>query len=867
MLGAMMLRAGWGYLGTIPAAPRYIPFIFATTDTALIEFTDALMRVWVNDAVITRVAHSTLVANGDFTIDLTSWTDNDEVGGTSVWVTGGYMGLTGNGTAAAIRDQQVVVNLADTGKEHALHIVVERGPVQLRVGTTVGDDDLVSETELGTGVHSLAFTPIGGPVNIRFFSRLKRQVLVNSCNFEAAGVMTLASPYAAADLGKIRFDESADVVFLSAYGYQQRKVERRSTRSWSIVRYQANDGPLRAANVSPTTITASALSGNITLTASAALFKSTMAPSTNSDGSVMRITSNGQNVSASVTAQNQFTNTIKVEGVDAQRVFTVTIDEDAAGAATFTLQRSLVGDTGPWTDVQQWTADVTVTFDDLLDNQIAWYRLGVKTGDYVNGTHAVSLAYTVGSIVGYVRITAFTSSTVVSAEVLADLGGIVATDDWAEGAWSDRRGWPSALALYEGRLYHTGKSGVFGSISDSFYSFDEDFEGDAGPVNKNAGSGPVDNINWMLPLMRLILGSDGAELNCKSSALDEPLTPTNFNIKADTEVGSASVGAIKNGTKGYFVQNGGTRVYELDRKNGIDYVEQDLTVLIPEICEPGIVRMAIQRKPDTRFHCVLSDGTVAVAVIDRTEGVLCWFDLATRAGDTVEDVVVLPGALGSGEDAVYYAVARVVNHVTVRHLERWALESECVGGNINKQADSFVVYTAANIAGSTIGGFTHLIGENIVIWDAGKCLRDASDEIATFTVNGAGQVTVTNAGEAYVPTGGMGGLTYTAPWRSTKLGSSLSQRSSFKHLGVILDRTHHRGIKYGPDFDNLDDLPLWEGSVGNVSEDTIYDQYAEDPFEFPGEWKADSRLCLQAQAPRPACILAATLPLEKHGKR
>lgn len=871
VLGSMMLRPGWEYLGAIPSAPRFIPFIFATSDTALCEFTNGAMRVWVNDSLVTRVSVATALTNGTFDTNLTGWTDNDESGGTSVWVTGGYMGLTGNGTSAAIRDQMVTVALGDSSKEHALNIEVFRGPVMLRVGTTLGDDDLINETELSTGSHSLAFTPTTGPVWVRFFSRLKRQVLVDSCVFASAGVMSLSSPYETADLDRIRFDESADVIYLSCYGTQQRKVERRSTHSWSLVRYQANDGPLRVANVGPITITPSALSGNITLTASAALFKSTNAPSTDNDGSLFRITSNGQNVSASIAAQNTFTNAIQVEGTGNQRVFTVTIDEDAAGAATFTLQRSLVGDTGPWTDVQQWTADVVTPFDDGLDNQIAWYRLGVKTGDYVNGTHAVSLAYTVGSIDGYVRITGFTTALLVDAEVLSDLGGTAATDDWAEGEWSDRRGWPSANTLYEGRCWFSGKQGIWGSISDGYQSFDESVEGDSGTINREIGSGPVDNINWMLPVARLIVGSDGAEHSCKSSSFDEPLTPTAFQIKADSTQGSHTVGACKVDAKGVFVQQSGTRVFELDKGDGVDYGAVDLTIMIPEQCEPEIVRMAVQRKPDTRIHCVLSDGSVAVAVYDRAENVICWLDITTRDGDEVVDVVVLPPLSDTGEDQVYYAVKRTINGADVYHLEKWALESECVGGTINKQADAFFEYGAANISGSTISGATHLVGADVVVWDAGRCLRDSSDEIETFTVNGAGEITVTDAGAAYLPTGGILGLAYRARWKSTKLqfaaegGSPLNQRGIFQHLGVVLDRTHHRGLKYGPSFDRLSPLPLVEGGV-RVVEGTIYDQYDHDPFEFEGEWSTDSRLCLQADAPRPCTVLAATMQMEKHAR-
>lgn len=866
VLGSMMLRPGLGYLGSTAsnAAARCLPFVFATSDTALIELTNTAMRVWVSDALVTRGSVSSAVTNGNFDTNLTGWTDSDEGGGTSAWVTGGYMGLTGNGTAAAIRDQQVTVIAADQNDEHALDIVVQRGPVVLRVGSTSGGDEYISETVLATGSHSLAFTPTGN-FHIRFASTLKRQVLVSSCNVAAAGVMSVTAPWLAVDLGKIRFDQSGDVLFIACAGYQQYMIERRGVRSWSVVRYYSNDGPLRNPNTGPITMTAAALSGNTTLTASRAYFKSTNV------GSLFRITSNGQNVSASITAENTFTNAIRVEGVDAQRVFTITIDEDGAGSATFTLQRSLVSEDGPWTDVLSRTADTVETYDDTLDNQIAWYRLGVKTGDYGSGTHAVSLAYTVGSIDGYARVTAFTSVTVVDIEILSDLGGTAATDDWAEGEWSDRRGWPTSVAFYEGRLWWAGKQGIWGSVSDGFDSFDETVEGDSGPINRDVGSGPVDTVNWLLPLSRLIAGAEGAELSCKSSSLDEPLTPTNFQVKPASTQGSAAVTASRIDKRGVYIQNGGTRVFELAfGKDGIDYDSEDLTVLVPEIGEPSIVRMAVQRKPDTRIHCVRSDGTVAMAIFDRAENVLCWLELETRTGDAIEDVCVLPGASGSGEDAVYYVVRRDVNNVTVRYLERWALESECRGGTTNKQADSFITYSQAS--SSTITGLTHLAGEDVVVWDNGKCLRDAGGAIETFTVSGGGSITVTNAGSSYNATVGMVGLPYTAQWRSTKLayaaqaGTALTQRKKFEHLGAILVDTHYQGLKYGPNFDTLQNMPLVERGT-EVAVDTVHSTYDEDPFEFEGEWGPDSRLCLQAQAPRPCNILAGVLPIEEYWKR
>lgn len=854
VLGSMMLRPGLGYIGAVTSAARMIPFVFATADTAILEFTNAAMRVWVNDALVTRLAVSSAVANGNFDSNLTSWTDNDDSGGVSAWVTGGYMGLTGNGTAFAIRDQTVVVALADQNVEHALRIVVQRGPVVLRVGSAVGLDNYITETELATGTHSLVFTP-GVSFSIRFMSSLKRQVLVDSCNVEGAGVMSITSPYLAADLGKIRYDESADVVFIACEGYQQRRVERRAAHSWSVVGYQSNDGPFRNSNVGPITMTPGALSGNTTLTASKEYFKSTNV------GSLFRLTSSGQQVTATATAQNTFTNAVLVEGVDSQRVFAYIISGLTASGSTVTLQRSLDSSSGPWTDVASWTTDQSNTFDDSLDNQIVWYRIGVKTGGYAAGTIVMTLTYSAGSTDGVCRVTGFTSSVVVDVEVMQDFGGTSATDDWVEGEWSDRRGWPTSIAFYEGRLWWSGKNGIWGSISDGFDSYDESVEGDSGPINRDVGSGPVDVVNWLLPVSRLIAGAQGAEFSCKSSSLDEPLTPTNFNIKPDSSQGSAAVGAVKIDKAGMFVQNGGTRVFQLSKDgqggNGIDYDATDMTVLVPEIGEPSIVRMAVQRKPDTRIHCVRSDGVAAVAVFDRAENVLCWVEIEAREGDLIEDVVVLPGASGTGEDAVYYIVARVINGSTVRHLERWALESECRGGALNKQADAFLVYSG--VAATSITA-AHLAGETVVVWADGL-------DVGEHVISAGGALTLeTEASNVVV------GLPYTARWKSTKLayaaqsGTALQQRKKFDHLGVILVDTHIGGLRYGPNFTDMDSLPLVENGVVQ-SEDTIYENYDEDSFEFQGEWGPDSRLCLEAAAPRPCNILAATLPIEEHWKR
>lgn len=849
VLGSMMLRPGLSYLGSsrADAAAKFIPFVFSTNDVALVEVTDSNVRVWVDDALVTRPTVTSAVTNGTFDTDVASWTDVDDVGATSVWVTGGYMGLTGDttGTTFAKRRQQVTVTSVNI--EHALNIVIERGPVILRVGSSAGGDQYISETSLETGTHSLAFTPTAD-FHIEFSSNLKRQVLVNSCVVASSGVMAITSPWLAADLDMIRYDQSGDIIFIACDGFQQRKIERRGLRSWSVVTYQPEDGPFGSVNIGPITITSSALYGNVTLTASAPLWTASHV------GALFRATSSGQSVTGSVTAANQFTNAILVEGVGSQRVFTIVIS--GTWVATVTLQRSLTSDAGPWEDVTTYTANTTVAYNDALDNQEAWYRIGVKTGNYTSGTVTLTLSYAVGSVDGIARITALSSSTGVSAEVFKDFGGTAATDNWAEGEWSDVSGWPSAPVFSEGRLWWAGKNGVWGSVSDSFYSLDDTTVGDSAPIARTIGAGPVDVINWILALQRLLLGAEGAEFSCKSSSLDEPLTATNFNIKPASTQGSASVAAVRIDKRGVYVQRGGTRVMEISY-NGEDgeFGSSDLTILAPEVCQPRVVRMAVQRQPDTRIHCVKSDGTVAILVFDRAENVSCWCEFETDG--TVEDVVVLPGAEGDTEDMVYYHVNRTINGSTKRYLELWALESECVGSTLNKQADSFILYSGAST--TTITGLSHLEGKSVVVWGNGVSL-------GSYTVT-SGQIT----GLTSAVTSAVIGITYTAQWKSSKLayaagmGSALTQKKKLNHLGLILKDTHYQGLRYGTDFTNLDDLPGIESGTA-VSANTIHSVYDEEAFEFPGEWDTDARLCLQAQAPKPCNILAAVIGVETNEK-
>ncbi len=845
VLGVLMLRPGTQYVNQVynNNKPFHIGFVYDdqdTDDVALIEVTDQNFRVLVSDSLISRSSVSSSVTNGDFSSSISGWTSADDAGATSSWDTGGYLSLVGSLYSEARAYQLVSVAPLDQNVAHGIRIIIERGEVVLDIGSSVGGGEYVYQRILGKGEHSLEITPTGD-FHIQFSANKKYASLVDSCVIESSGDVVVNSPWLEADLGNLRYDQSGDVIYIACRGYQEKKIIRYDQRSWSLVDFEPNNGPFNIINTTGTTLTPSALSGDITLTSSQNLFTS------DSVGQLYRIHSIGQKVEVSANGAGQWSDSIRVSGVGEGRRFSFVISGTWAG--TVTIQQS-IGDEGAWTDYATYISNISSTVDGGLDNQIVYYRIGIDTGDYTSGSAECSFTYSSGSISGIVRITGYTGEKIVSAMVLQDLGQTTASSDWSAGAWSVTEGFPTALVLHDGRLTHGGNGKLYFSASDAYEDYDGTVEGNAAAFTKNIPKG-ARVVKWMLSLKRLMFGTKSHEWFAMSNSYDEAVTLSNSNIKSPSNQGSSSVSAVEYDGAGLFVQKSGIRLFQSSYKvEADDYKPDDLSKIIPEFLLSGVVRIAIQRQPDTRVHVVLGDGTVMILVLDELEDVKGWFSYSTDG--SVEDVVILPG---DSEDAVYYSVARTVGGNTVRYLEKWAQEAECQGGNLNKQADSFTVYQGSPT--STITGLSHLEGKDVVVWGDGVDLSpdDSTGVQQTYTVSG-GQITLFTAVSNAVV-----GLPYTAQYKSAKLllqsrmGTLLLQKKNIINIGFTLKNTLKSALKYGQDFTDMYDLPDVEGG-SIVADSNLYETYDEEMFDFGGEYDTDPRICLEVKSPRPCTILA-----------
>ena len=85
----------------------------------------------------------------------------------------------------------------------------------------------------------------------------------------------IVTPYAEADLFQLKFSQSADVLYVAHPTYAPRKITRTSHTAWTINAITFLDGPYLSVNTTATTITPSATTGAITLTASTSIFVAT----------------------------------------------------------------------------------------------------------------------------------------------------------------------------------------------------------------------------------------------------------------------------------------------------------------------------------------------------------------------------------------------------------------------------------------------------------------------------------------------------------------------------------------------------------------------------------------------------------------
>ena len=829
-LGPMTYRPGFKYISNLVFGfiPHYvIPFMSSRENNAIIDFSSAgTIGFLVDGLPIASTSVTTTFTNGAFTSNTTGWTDGSSGSASVDWATGGYMSLTGDGDNSAIAHQSLST---DTGSQHFLQLTTKEAPLTVKIGTSGAGSTELYEGELRPGEHVLAFTPTAN-ITVTLENNNKYRTLVDFIRFGGNSNITFNSDIS--NLEAIRYKQSIDVIYVAHEDGPPLQIERRGEKSWSLVEYQANDGPYGFINNSNIKLTPSALDGDTTVVASESFFKASDV------GRILKIASQGLQVEATTTSNTGAgTESIKVTGVGYARQFNINI---TMSAGYTNLQQSV--DNITWANIDFWTADANTTFRDDLDNSIMYYRLYVASGSNpTNVSIDMALTYAGGTADGTARITGFTSGTTVAVKVYNAFGKLEPSGDFYMGEWRVGN-YPTAVDIFEGRLWWAGQDKLWGSVSDLYYSFDSSIEGNSQAIQKTIGFGSLDPIRWIKSATRLVLGTDLDEMSIRSSNYGDVLTQSTTSIKSGSNQGSSFVDPIIIDDSIYFVQFSGQVLYSISAFIDSDKLSPvDLNVLNRDITRPGIKRLAFTRQPETRIYCVLNDGNVAVYTLDLAEDVSAW-SLIELDGNVI-DVVVFPEAK---EDRVYFILEIGGGTSTV------LVKMDFFHDTTQSALDYYKDYKSP---GTTITGLAHLETEQVYVNGDGV-LRGPYGVVS-------GQITVPAAyTDAYV------GMRYEAEYISSKLGgysqeTVLTERKRVIDTGLCLKNYYQDSIKIGPTGVDGDDLlkalPSIEKGVA-TTDDTLIAKYTELPFSYDGRTEPDPRIRIKATGP--CTILALTYGIE-----
>ena len=670
-------------------------------------------------------------------------------------------------------------------------------------GLNDGDRVFITGVVGMTEVNNREFTVAGKTTNTFQLSGVNSSAFTTYGSAGTVGkIVEITTTYTTSQLSSINFAQSADVLFLAHNSHEPAKLTRTSHTSWTLTDIDFTDGPYLDENITTTTLYASANTGSVTITASASLFASTDV------GRLIR-----------------FREVIEAE-------------HDAWAASTSYAQNVLVrfGDnvykkTDSGTDTSGSNPPVHLTGSKAYGD-ITWQF-----------QHSGS---------GFVKITGFTSATVVTATFKNSTGFLPAsvvgsgnpTTLWSLGSFSETTGFPRAIGFYEERLYFASTTEqpqtIFGSVSADFENHTPGINDDDG-INVTIASDQVNVIKHLLPARFLQLLTTSAEFTLSGGAGSEPVTPTNVNVLRETTFGTGTVKPLRAGNSTILIQKGAEKVKEITFDLDTDgLLGVDLTVLADHLARGGLTDMVWQQEPELLLWFVHSDGRLIGLTYDRANATVGWHEHSLGGSGIVESITAIPSG---AEDQVYLSVKRTINSATVRHIV--FLKSLYFNDDVT---DAFFVDSGLTYSGSattSITGLNHLEGVTVTILADGSAHADK-------TVSGGAITLDRSSTKVHV------GFGYTSSLETLRMEAGaedgIAQGKIKRIHGVTARFFQTVGAELGPDTDNLDRLPFRDSSMAMDEAVPLFS--GDKEISFPSGYDNDAKIVIRQTQPLPMTILA-----------
>jgi hypothetical protein len=440
---------------------------------------------------------------------------------------------------------------------------------------------------------------------------VKDGTLVTNINGSGNNYLTVSN-ITGAMLSSLCWTQSADTLIVVHPDLQPIKIVRGATdSSWTATTITFDSIPKYAFTQTftnpATTLTPSAVAGNITLTAGAAVFH------------------NGRTGTAQAGASTTIT-------LDAGAVATDDIYNGASititsgtGAGQTRIISDYVGSTKVATVSTSWTT---------TPNNTSVFSVTSQVDQYINASPQ-----------GRLRITKFISATSVEAitefpffNTTAVVSGNWELESGYEDVWSTSRGWQRSVSFHEGRLYFGGSksrpSTIWGSKVALFFDFKPSEFLDDDAVEATLDTNQLNIIVDIISGRDLQVFTTGGEFYVPQQGTD-PVTPLTFTFKQVSRNGTrpgTRVEALESGS--LFVQKQGKSLNEfLFSDTQLTYVTQRISLLSGHLLKDP-TRLSLRRATSTDEGDLLlivneTDGTIASYSILRSQQIVAPSEFTT----------------------------------------------------------------------------------------------------------------------------------------------------------------------------------------------------------------------------------------------
>lgn len=662
----------------------------------------------------------------------------------------------------------------------------------------------------------------------------------------------VTTPFTSDILFDLNCSQSGDVMFICSGKYPIQTLSRYSDTDWRMSAYKLTEQPYDEINTdNGHTLT---VNGD-TITSTKDLFTSDMV------GSVIQIAyyveavhtkSAGEVVEKKVKRYMQAQTIEKTYNNINYNVGSYSTDTELSwkftthGTWEGTVKLQISNNDGQtWKDYRTYTSknDYNVTDTGKIE---AGARLKYIS-DIKGGSVNCDLSIFPFTQYGIVEIKSVNNAKSATVNILNGIKDGEPSHQWKLGSWNRGRGYPKLCTFYQDRFVvaatNKNPNYIWMSRTGDYPNFGvEKVEGTI--TDDSAITLPVINrkmyeIRHLVPANDLIILTSGNEWIVSG---DKTITPTNCNLKTQTQRGALSCEPQFIGNRCVFVQERGGTVRDMGYSYESDnYTGQDLTLFVKTRVRGYLtITSAYAQDPDSIIYYIRNDGEINCLTYIPEQKVYGWSHFVTNGK------YLYCESVSEGEqDSLYTLVERTLQGKKVKCIERMV---PLYSDDVNVFLDCYVEFKSSNAIDSI--NIPHLSGHTVQV-----VIDDKQQPDVVVPDDGLLQLNVSGSNIKI-------GLPFTSKIRVPSVEMQMQDGTLQGRIAtvsrVVLRMYKSFGGKVGRTFDRMDDITLPPNELFTGDKPVILPKMGIN-------YSTDTSICIKHSDPFPFNLLSITRIVEIGG--